>query len=112
MIERSREFVSDWVKISPDYIFFVPNTFTPNNDGFNDVFIPRALGITEVGYSFVIFNRWGGLIWETTNYLIPWDGTANKSNEMVQTDVYVWMIISKDITGKSHQYTGHVSLIR
>ncbi len=106
------DIASENLIILPDYIFFIPNTFTPNNDGFNEDFLPRARGVNQLGYSFSIFNRWGDLIWETTNYQVPWDGTANKSKEMVQTDVYVWMIISKDMTGKSHLYTGHISLIR
>lgn len=102
--------VSRRVKILPDYIFFVPNSFTPNGDGFNEVFLPRGIGINERGYQFYIFNRWGDVIWETTDFYTPWEGTGNNGSGLVQSGVYVWLIISKDLTGLSHQYTGHVTI--
>lgn len=47
----------DCVKIKPNYTLFIPNSFTPNNDGLNDVFIPLAQSVKN--YEMNIFNRWG-----------------------------------------------------
>ena len=49
---------------------------------------------------------------ETNNINDRWDGKANPSGKIVQSDVYVWLIITKDMEGKPHQYTGHVTLIK
>ncbi|MBL4752695.1 MAG: gliding motility-associated C-terminal domain-containing protein, partial [Flavobacteriales bacterium] len=103
--------VSHTIRILPDYTIFIPNSFTPNGDGFNEVFHPKGKGINEKGYQFYLYNRWGDEIWGTSNFLEPWDGTVNKGDP-APTGVYVWLIISRDLTGRSHTYTGHVSLIR
>jgi gliding motility-associated-like protein len=100
------------VKVLPEYIFFAPNTFTPNGDGFNETFLPQGKGISEKGYQFYIFNRWGDVIWKTTYFNVPWEGYANTGNKLAQTDVYVWLILSRDLTGVQHHYTGHVTLFR
>jgi gliding motility-associated-like protein len=100
------------VDILPDYIFFTPNTFTPNGDGINDLFMPAGRGILETGYHFFIYNRWGDLLFETNDINEGWDGKANTGGKTVQADVYVWLIITKDINRRPHQYTGHVTLLK
>ena len=107
-----RDTVYHALTILPEYIFFIPNTFTPNGDGFNDVFLPKGVGINETGYQFYIFNRWGDIIWETDDFEAPWYGNGNDGSSLVQTGVYVWLIISRDYTGDVHQYTGHITLIQ
>jgi gliding motility-associated-like protein len=52
----------------------LPNTFTPNDDGFNDVFRPRAICFIE-RVEFNVFNRWGQLVFKTTNPNLEWNGT-------------------------------------
>jgi gliding motility-associated-like protein len=54
--------------------FVLPNSFTPNGDGLNDIFIATKLFIDESGYLLTIFNRWGQRIFETANPSEGWDG--------------------------------------
>jgi len=56
---------------------FVPNTFTPNNDGINDVFIPVFEGVKLIDYEVKLYDRWGTLVFESKDPSIGWDGTSN-----------------------------------
>ncbi len=106
---------SQTVKVEAPYTFYVPNAFSPNNDGINDVFIPKGIFVDEERYEFVIYNRWGELVFETKDVNVGWDGNVNsntiKSTENV-TDVFVYVIKLYDINGDYHEYIGEVSLIR
>lgn len=91
----------------------VPNSFTPNNDGINDVFFPVLLGADPTFYTFRVWDRWGDIIFETNDVNEGWDGT-NKSNEYyVQNDVYVWQIETRDFnTADLRRFFGNVTIIR
>jgi gliding motility-associated-like protein len=90
---------------------YIPNAFTPNGDGPNDMFMP-LFGCPPVNYEFFIFDRWGNLIFETRDVNKGWDGTIAK-NEIAQTDNYVWKIKCSFFEGdKKRQFIGHVALIR
>ncbi|MDX2048382.1 MAG: PKD domain-containing protein [Chitinophagaceae bacterium] len=86
---------SDTVKIQlqcSSSVVFIPNSFTPNNDGVNDIFYPRGRGIRNIKY-FRIYNRWGELIFERSNFNIDdksagWDGTFK--GEKLATGVFVY----------------------
>ncbi len=65
---------------------FLPNTFTPNGDGLNDVFIPVGKNIASM--TLRIFDRWGELLYETTDLDMGWDGTYRGA--LVRNDIYVW----------------------
>ncbi|MBL4657335.1 MAG: PKD domain-containing protein, partial [Flavobacteriales bacterium] len=100
------------VEIEGDNMFFAPNAFMPN--GFveeNRYFLPKGLGIDKNNFEMYIYDRWGDNIFTTKDVNQPWYGTANKGNKLVQQDVYVWIVFTKDLLGKSHTYVGHVSLI-
>ena len=100
------------VYIRQEYILFAPNTFSPNGDGKNEEFIPKGIGLKDVEFEMYIYDRWGDLIYETTDIKKPWDGTANKGQMEAQEDVYVWLVYTKEANRKKHQYVGHVTLIR
>lgn len=68
--------------------FFMPTAFTPNNDGKNDVIKPILLGIVKQ-YRFTIYNRWGQVIFQTTDVSIGWDGFFKGVNQ--DTNVFVWV---------------------
>ena len=96
------------IYIRPEYTMYVPNTFTPNGDGKNDIFMPMVDGITE--YEFTIYNRWGQAIFHTDDHKRGWDGTIN--NDPSPIDTYVYQIKLMDVNNKFHMATGHVNLVR
>lgn len=99
--------------IEPDFSVYVPNAYTPNTDGVNEVFKPIVRGIQEDHYRLNIYDRWGELIWYTTNPDEGWKGTMkNNPVDIVKTDVYVWQLTVRDFRGKQHDYIGHVSLLK
>ena len=91
---------------------FIPNAFTPNGDGINNIFIVKHHNIVE--FNILIFDRWGMLIFESNDITNGWDGTF-KGNQ-VQEDVYVWKISysSYNIKGMLSEYIklGIVTVIR
>ena len=87
----------------------VPNAFTPNGDGHNDVLRAIAVGMKEFRY-FTVFNRLGQQVFTTSNASIGWDGTLN-GRPMV-SGAYVWMAGGVDYTGKTVQRRGVVILVR
>ena len=71
------------------FYLFMPNVFSPNGDGVNDIFIPVQSGEIE-DYVMRIFDRWGELLFETRDINTGWDGTL--SGNKVNPGVYVWSI--------------------
>jgi gliding motility-associated-like protein len=102
------------LRIGAEYNIFVPNSFTPNGDGQNDVFAPRALGMDLSKYSLIIYDRWGGIVFESTDLNQPWDGRVQGSTKMAQNGVYVWRIVAHEETdnAQGYIYNGTVNLIR
>jgi gliding motility-associated-like protein len=97
------------VIIRPEFVFWIPNAFTPNGNGINDVFKPTLMGVHE--YRFLIFNRWGENIYETRNSDAGWDGTYK--GHSCTDDVYVYKIMFRDdVRNDYHQYIGRVTLVR
>jgi gliding motility-associated-like protein len=98
--------------VQTEFALFAPNTFTPNNDGVNDIFIPLGFAIDATSYDLFIFDRWGNKIFYSNNPLVGWDGRANGGKEIAQEDVYVWKVKVKDIYANNYNYTGHINLVR
>ena len=99
------------VEVLPEFTFFIPNAFTPTrDDGINDTFFGKGVGIVE--YHIWIFDRWGNLIFNTTDINTGWDGRANEGEFIAQQDVYVWKVKLKDVFGKYHDYIGTVTLVK
>jgi gliding motility-associated-like protein len=93
---------------------FVPNSFTPNGDGENDIFYPRGTGITKIK-SFRVYDRWGELVFERTGININdeqngWDGTYKGA--ALSPDVYVYVIEVICQTGEQLNLKGDITIIR
>lgn len=114
VVENQHGCVDDICKIVviDDYFtIYVPNAFTPDGDGVNDLFFALADGIDPTSFELMVFNRWGDLIFTTNDPNGTWDGTHR--GQKSQQDVYVWKIKLKDaVEGKKHAFYGHVSLLR
>lgn len=98
--------------IIDDYTYlYLPNAFTPNADGMNDIFQPIINYIEEGSYVFQIFNRWGELFYQTNDPKVGWDGTHK--NIKAKEDVYVWKIRAKSqLNAEKKEWVGHVTLMR
>jgi gliding motility-associated-like protein len=100
------------VCIRPEFTFYAPNTFTPNGDGKNDVWMPYGIGIDINNYDLIMFDRWGNLMFETHTWGEGWDGRANHGANIAQIDTYVWKVSLKDVFGIKHNYIGHCNIIK
>ena len=98
------------VIVEPDFLFYIPNAFTPDGDGVNDTFSGKGIFIMD--YEMSIFDRWGNLIYKTQNMDSPWDGKANNGSEQAEIDVYVYTVTVTDFKKTKHNYKGIVSLIK
>ncbi|MBN8702305.1 MAG: gliding motility-associated C-terminal domain-containing protein [Bacteroidetes bacterium] len=97
-------------EVTGDNLFFISNSFTPNNDGLNDSFQPSFLGLPPNNYVFRVFSRWGELFFETNDYTQGWDGKWN--NVLVQEDTYIWQIKYTNTNSEEEKYTGNINVIR
>ncbi len=98
------------IEILPNWTFYIPNAFTPNDDGVNDGF--RGTGININSYNIWIFDRWGNMIFYSKDLDQYWDGRVQGHDEICQQDVYVWKVKFKDLFGQPHQMNGTVTLIK
>ena len=96
------------IKVDSDWTLYVPNAFTPNADGLNEMFYAYGTNIKK--YNLTIFDRWGEKIFTSDDMHVGWDGKYK--GKFVQEDVYVWLINFVDIHSKSHEKTGHVTVIK
>jgi gliding motility-associated-like protein len=104
--------VSKEIIILDLYTFYAPNAFTPNGDGVNDYFIPQSTNLDYSTFEFYVYDRWGELVYDTNDPNAPWDGRAKSSKKIVQQDVYTWFIYVSEISGRKHQFIGHVTVIK
>jgi gliding motility-associated-like protein len=103
---------SDTMEITVNSLdeIFIPNAFSPNEDGLNDYFFAvSASSVSE--FTCMIFDRWGELVFSSENILQSWDGTYG--GQKVANDVYVWRITGRiENSGTYFDKTGHVSVVR
>ncbi|MFN4234247.1 MAG: PKD domain-containing protein [Bacteroidia bacterium] len=102
------------VVILGDYTLFIPNAFTPNEDGINDTWGPEGVGIgTQPGdYILYIFNRWGEMIFVSEDINKQWNGIPQGASDVAQQDSYMYRIIVKNSLGEKNQYIGHFNLVK
>jgi len=88
---------------------FIPNVFTPNGDGQNDVFHVTMTSMKE--YSIEIFNRWGQRVFISDSPNTDWDGRSEGGVEAADGDYY-YIILATDYDGRNYKYHGYLQLIR
>ena len=92
---------------------WVPNAFTPEQDGLNEIFLPIIKGAKPDGYHFTIFDRWGTVIFESTEIGEPWIGDVRDGKAFAANGTYVWRLEVQPLQDKSLKvYTGFVTLLR
>lgn len=103
-------YIKDIPVISRLY-FYIPNTFTANQDYKNEIFLPQGIGFDTTTYHMRIFDIWGNLIFETTDYRRGWDGT-DPGGKPGQQGVYVYRVTMRDLYKIPAEYIGRVTLLR
>ncbi|TMI62679.1 MAG: PKD domain-containing protein [Bacteroidetes bacterium] len=98
-----------FIKVRPVDSIYVPNGFTPNNDGLNDDFKP-IMGIRFTLESFFVFNRWGQQVFFTKQKDLGWKGKFGGIEQ--SAGVYVWYLTAKDRAGNPVKMQGTVMLVR
>ena len=98
------------VNITPEFVFYIPNTFSPNGDAINDEFTGSGIGIIK--FEMWIYDRWGVSIFYSEDIYNAWNGQTQGKGEDAKQDVYTWKVELKDVFGKKHSYVGHVTLLR
>ena len=99
--------------VKGQYVFYMPNSFTPNGDGLNDVFFPVGDKISVDSYSFKVFNRWGELVFKTEMFGedYGWDGSFTNKN--APSDSYIWRVdLIDSSSGEEKSFQGYVLLAR
>jgi gliding motility-associated-like protein len=97
------------VRIFKEKEIYVPKGFSPNGDGNNDKIFPRLVGVRTLTY-FKVYNRWGQLLYQTSNINEGWDGTFRGTKQPIET--YVWIAEGVDIDNNSIKRTGTFLLLR
>ena len=100
------------VSVVEEVIYYVPNTFTPDGDNYNEYF--KAVftsGFDPYDFTLLLFNRWGEIIWESHDASVGWDGTYG--GQLVQDGTYTWKIEFKTSANDERiMIHGHVNVIK
>jgi PKD repeat protein len=92
---------------------WVPNAFTPEQDGLNEVFLPVIKGGKPETYHFTIFDRWGTVVFESFEMGEPWIGDVRNGNAFAANGTYIWQLEVQPLEDRSLKlYTGFVTVIR
>ncbi len=105
---------SFYIGFDPGLVYYIPNSFTPDGDQFNQSFLPIfTSGIDPFNYQLLIYNRWGEVIFESLNPEIGWDGSFGVQGNPAQNGTYTYLITIKvPSIDKRQTIKGHVNLIR
>jgi gliding motility-associated-like protein len=99
------------IVVLPEILLYVPNTFTPDGDEFNQEWGIQMSGMDVYNFELRLYNRWGELIWESYDPYEMWDGTYKGT--LVQQGTYTWTIEAKDPNNDNKfEYSGHVLVLR
>jgi len=99
------------IEVTDEMNVFIPNSFTPNGDGTNDIFNVKGLGFKLKGFSMELFDRWGHSMFFTKDVTKGWDGTLK--GQPAQDGVYVYKIKAVGSNGEGKkEYIGHVTLMK
>lgn len=104
---------SDVIEVRPEMLVYVPNAFTPNSDGLNDLWGPVLKHVDESDYRLSIYNRLGELVFTTRDPNKKWNGSLMGGDHYVEGGVYIWVIEMKNaINDEEVDFTGRVTVVR
>lgn len=98
------------ITVVPDVVIYVPNAFTPNADGVNDVWMPVISNYGDEFFEVVIYSRWGELIFKSSDPHVGWNGKHN--GKLVEAGVFTYKITYGDVFNNKYVKTGTVTVVR
>lgn len=100
-------------EVREEFTVFIPNAFSPNEDGINDLFYVQGMDIDPDNFHLMIFNRLGELVFESNDPQEKWNGDIKGGTHYGETEVFVYRaLVGSMATMKVYEFTGKVSLIR
>jgi len=100
-------------EVREEFTVFIPNAFSPNEDGINDLFFVEGRDIDPGQFHLQIYNRLGELVFESRDPEEKWNGDIKGGKHYGQNEVYVYRLrVGSKATLKIHEFTGTVTLIR
>ena len=100
------------VLIKNGFDLFAPNAFTPNNNGGNETFIPKALLGWNSKFEMVILDKSGKILFKTSEKSDPWNGKINNSGQILPEGIYLWKVITYDSENNAHRHHGKITLVK
>lgn len=102
------------IEVKEELIFYVPNTFTPDGDQYNETFKPVfTYGYDPYDYTLLIYNRWGEVIFESHDTSVGWEGLYGVDGNKCQDGTYTWKIeVKTTMSDERKTFVGHVNLLR
>lgn len=100
------------IDVLPKVTYFLPNAFTPNNDSVNEEFRGAGVLTGVTRFTFSIWNRWGELVFQTTDPEEGWNGRKFNTGNMAPNGVYVVLVTFTGPRGEPHEYKGFATLLR
>ncbi|MEY3398279.1 MAG: hypothetical protein RL220_873, partial [Bacteroidota bacterium] len=95
------------------FAVYIPNSFSPNGDGVNDIFIPVGSAIDPNYYTLRIYNRWGEKVFESTDINQPWDGSHQDGEYYVSDGIYTYFLEIRSVFDATYKdYTGQIFVFR
>jgi len=103
--------ITDIIEIQDVLTFYAPTAFSPDKDGKNETFLVFGNGINLNTFELFVFDRWGEVIFESTNMEQGWDGKV-KGGKIAPVGVYTWLVKFRDFKGVMHEKSGSVTVVR
>ena len=94
--------------LSEDGVIFIPNAFTPNDDGVNDVYYIPNVKLKQ--FEFAVFDRWGNKVYQTFNPDFRWEGKS--SGQTLSSGTYLYLLTGIGVNGERIKRSGNISLVR
>lgn len=104
--------VSAPVRVNPLTTVYIPNSFTPNQNGDNDEWGVFGADFNLRHFELRVYDRWGMELWHTKNPSLRWNGKYRNSTIDVPQGVYVYRLVYRDVLDNPHDHIGHISLVR
>ena len=112
-VNNCTDFLIEKIFIDPHFSLYIPNSFSPNGDGINDTWRPISLGFNYDSYNVQVFDRWGNLIFISSDPTESWDGLTREGKE-ISVGVYSYRVsIGEDSSKKNnHERIGKITIIK